>query len=144
MHHAELHVYNFRELPHAGIWIGHDSLIGEFSVIRGPGGVTIGDRVYLSPAVHIYSSDHMFDDLRRPFVEQGVTCRGVTIEDDTWIGAAAIILDGVHIGRGCVVAAGAVVTKDVPAFTMVGGVPARIIKQIGEVERPECVHSDGA
>ena len=131
MHHAELHVYNFRDLPHAFIRIGRDSLIGEFCVIRGPGGVNIGDRVYLSPGVHIYSSDHVLDDPNQSFVEQGVVCKGVFIEDDTWIGAMAIILDGVRIGKGSVVAAGAVVTADVPPHTMVGGVPARVIKKIG-------------
>jgi acetyltransferase-like isoleucine patch superfamily enzyme len=128
MHHAELHVYNFRGLPHAGIRIGRDSLVGEFCVIRGPGGVTIGDRVYLSPSVHIYSSDHVFGDPGVPFVEQGVTAKGVTIEDDCWIGAMAIILDGVKIGKGSVVAAGSVVTKDVPAHCLVAGAPARVLR----------------
>ncbi|PWH18778.1 MAG: transferase [Ardenticatenia bacterium] len=131
MHHAELHVYNFRDLPHAFIRIGRDSLIGEFCVIRGPGGVSIGDRVYLSPGVHIYSSNHIFSDTKRSFVEQGVVCKGVVIEDDTWIGASAIILDGVRVGKGSVVAAGAVVTTDIPPHTLVAGVPARVIKKIG-------------
>jgi len=130
MHHAELHVYNFRDLPHAGIRIGRDSLIGEFSVIRGPGGVTIGDRVYLSPMVHIYSSNHRFDDPQKPFIEQGVTAEGVVIEDDCWLGAMAIVLDGVTIGRGSVVGAGAVVTQDVPAHSLVAGVPARLVRDL--------------
>jgi acetyltransferase-like isoleucine patch superfamily enzyme len=130
MHHAELHVYNFRDLPHAGIRIGRDSLIGEFSLIRGPGGVTIGDRVYLSPGVHIYSSNHVFEDTERCFVDQGVTAEGVTIEDESWIGAKAVILDGVTVGRRSVVAAGAVVTSDVAPHTVVGGVPAKTIRQI--------------
>ena len=130
MHGAELHVYNFRDLPEAGISIGRDSLVGEFCVIRGPGGVTIGDRVYLSPAVHIYSSNHVFADAHAPFADQGVTCQGVAIEDDAWIGAGVIILDGVHVGRGAVIAAGAVVTEDVPPHTMVAGMPARVIKHL--------------
>lgn len=130
MHGAVLHVYNFRNLPHAGITIGRDSLIGEYNVIRGQGGVTIGDRVYTSPLVQIVAVNHVFDDPTRPFVEQGITAQGIVIEDDVWIGAGAIITDGVRVGKGAVVAAGAVVTRDVPPHTVVGGVPARVLREI--------------
>jgi acetyltransferase-like isoleucine patch superfamily enzyme len=130
MHHAELHVYNFRDLPHAGIEIGQDSLIGEFNVLRGQGGIKIGDRVYTSPFVQLAAVNHIFSDPNRPFVEQGISAQGITVEDDVWIGAGAIITDGVRIGRGAVVAAGAVVTGDVQAHTVVAGVPARVVKTI--------------
>jgi len=130
MHGAVLHVYNFRSLPHAWIKIGSESLIGEYSVIRGQGGVTIGDRVYTSPMTQIIAVNHVFDDPGRPFIEQGITARGITIEDDVWLGSACVVTDGVRIGRGSVVAAGAVVTDDVPPHTVVAGVPARVIKQI--------------
>ncbi|MER3545461.1 MAG: transferase [Chloroflexota bacterium] len=131
MHHAELHVYNFRNMPHSGIKIGRDGLISEFTVIRGQGGVTIGDRVYTSPFTQIVAVNHVFDDPTRPFIEQGITAQGIVIEDDVWIGSGAIITDGVHIGKGAVIAAGAVVTQDVPPHTVVAGVPARVIKEIG-------------
>jgi acetyltransferase-like isoleucine patch superfamily enzyme len=139
MHGAVLHVYNFRDLPHAGIKIGRDSLVGEYSVIRGQGGVTIGDRVYTSPFTQIIAVNHVFDNPDRPFVEQGITAQGIVIEDDVWLGAGAVITDGVCVGKGAVVAAGAVVTKDVQAHTVVGGVPARLIKNIdGEIiSKPE-------
>ncbi len=130
MHHAELHVYNFRDLPHAGIRIGRDGLIGEFCIIRGPGGVLIGDRVYLSPMVHLYSSNHVFDDPDLPFTAQEITAEGIVIEDDCWIGAMVVILDGVTVGRGSVVAAGAVVTQDVPPHSLVAGVPARVVRDL--------------
>jgi acetyltransferase-like isoleucine patch superfamily enzyme len=130
MHGAVLHVYNFRGLPHAGIRIGRDSLIGEYSVIRGQGGVTIGDRVYTSPMTQLIAVNHVVDDPARPFVEQGITAQGIVVEDDVWLGANAVVTDGVHIGCGAVVAAGAVVTKDVPAHTIVGGVPARVLREI--------------
>jgi len=135
MHGSVLHVYNFRNLPDAGIQIGADSLIGEYNVIRGQGGVRIGDRVYTSPMTQIIAVDHVFDDPERPFVEQGITARGIVIEDDVWIGANAVITDGVRVGRGAVVAAGAVVTADVPPHTVVGGVPARVLRAVGE--RPQ-------
>lgn len=135
MHGAVLHVYNFRDLPHAGIRIGRDSLVGEYTVIRGQGGVQIGDRVYTSPFCQIVAVDHVFDDPRRPFVEQGITAQGIVIEDDVWVGSGAIVTDGVRIGRGAVVAAGAVVTRDVPPHTVVAGVPARPVKTIdGKVD----------
>ena len=130
MHGAVLHVYNFRGIPHAGITIGKDSLIGEYSVIRGQGGVQIGDRVYTSPHTQIIAVNHIFNDPDRPFTQQGITAEGIIIEDDVWIGSGVIITDGVRVGQGAVVAAGAVVTHDVPAHTVVGGVPARIIKEI--------------
>jgi acetyltransferase-like isoleucine patch superfamily enzyme len=130
MHHAELHVYNFRDLPSAGIRIGRESLVGEYTVIRGQGGVTIGDRVYTSPFVQIVAVNHVFSDPDRPFVEQGITAEGIVVEDDVWIGSGAILTDGVCVGQGAVIAAGAVVTQDVPPHTVVGGVPARVIGEI--------------
>lgn len=141
MHGAILHVYNFRQIPHSGIRIGKDSLIGEHSVIRGQGGVTIGDRVYTSPFTQIIAVNHVFDDPKRPFSQQGITAEGIVIEDDVWIGAGAVITDGVHIGQGAVVAAGAVVTKNVPPHTVVGGVPAKPIKTIdGQQTNPRTIY----
>lgn len=138
MHGAILHVYNFRGMPQSGIKIGCNSLVGEYSVIRGQGGVQIGDRVYTSPFTQIIAVNHIFDDPTRPFVEQGITAQGIVIEDDVWLGAGAIITDGVRVGKGAVVAAGAVVTKDVPPHTVVGGVPAKIIKHIdGSISKPD-------
>jgi acetyltransferase-like isoleucine patch superfamily enzyme len=126
--HAVLHVFNFRNLPRAGIRIGRNCLISEFNVLRGQGGITIGDNVYTSPHVQIVAVDHVFGDPARPIVEQGITAPGIVIEDDVWIGSGAIVLDGVRVGRGAVIAAGAVVTRDVPAGTVVGGIPATVIK----------------
>jgi len=130
MHGAVLHVYNFRDLPNAGIKIGKDCLIGEFSIIRGQGGVIIGDRVYTSPHTQIIAVNHRFDDPKQPFIDQGITAQGITIEDDVWLGANVVVTDGVKIGQGAVVAAGAVVTNDVPAHTVVAGVPARVVREI--------------
>jgi acetyltransferase-like isoleucine patch superfamily enzyme len=143
MHGAVLHVYNYRDLPHAGIRIGRDSLIGEYTVIRGQGGVTIGDRVYTSPLTQIIAVNHVFDDPRRPFVEQGITAEGIVIEDDVWLGSGSIVTDGARIGRGAVIAAGAVVTADVPPGVVVGGVPARVLRTIGDAApRPSRVGTD--
>jgi acetyltransferase-like isoleucine patch superfamily enzyme len=142
MHGAVLHVYNFRELPHAFIRIGCDSLIGELNVLRGQGGITIGDRVYTAPLVQLLAVNHVYSDPTRPMIEQGITAEGIVVEDDVWIGAGAIITDGVRIGQGAVVAAGAVVTKDVAPYTVVGGVPAHMIKPIiaGDKKVPLTIH----
>ena len=138
MHGSVLHVYNFRGIPHSGIRIGAHSLIGEYNVIRGQGGVTIGDRVYTSPMVQLVAVSHLFDDTSRSFVEQGITAQGITVEDDVWIGSGAIVTDGVTIGKGSVVAAGSVVTRDVPAGTLVAGAPARAIRAVGNApEKPK-------
>ena len=131
MHGSVLHVYNFRSIPHSGISVGENSLIGEFNVIRGQGGVQIGNRVYTSPMVQIMAVNHVFADKTRPFVEQGITAQGIIIEDDVWIGSGAVITDGVRVGKGSVVAAGSVVTHDVAPHTIVAGVPARLVRTIG-------------
>jgi acetyltransferase-like isoleucine patch superfamily enzyme len=137
MHHAELHVYNFRNLPNAHIKIGKNCLIGEFNVLRGQGGIRIGDNVYTAPLVQMTAINHICNDPNVPIIKQGITAQGILIEDDAWIGAGAIILDGVRVGKGAVVAAGAVVTQDVPPHTIVGGVPAKVLKTIdGSAERP--------
>ncbi|MGH7894006.1 MAG: acyltransferase [Candidatus Binatia bacterium] len=136
MRGAVLHVYNFRNLPHAGIRIGRDCLISEYTVVRGQGGVTLGDRVYTSPMTKLVAVNHVFDDPDRPFVEQGITAEGIVVEDDVWIGTGAVVTDGVRIGRGAVVAAGAVVTADVPAHTLVAGVPARVVRDVSAAGQP--------
>lgn len=136
MHHAELHVFNFRDLPKAHITIGKNCLISEFNVLRGQGGITIGDNVYTSPFVQMMSVNHVYADRTQPIIAQGITAEGIVVEDNVWIGSSAVILDGVHIGKGAVVAAGAVVTQDVPSNTVVAGVPAKVVKEITETRTP--------
>lgn len=135
MHHAELHVFNFRDLPNAHIKIGENCLISEFNVLRGQGGITIGNNVYTSPFVQMVAVNHVYADREQPIIAQGITAQGITIQDNVWIGSSAIILDGVTVGKGAVVAAGAVVTKDVAPHTIVAGVPAKLVKEISSEER---------
>jgi acetyltransferase-like isoleucine patch superfamily enzyme len=133
MYGSALHVYNFRNIPHSGIRIGSDCLIGEYNVLRGQGGIDIGNRVYTSPMVQLLAVNHIFDDPGRSFMEQGITAEGINIEDDVWLGAGAIVTDGVRIGAGSVVAAGSVVNRDVPPRTVVAGVPAVVIREISKL-----------
>jgi acetyltransferase-like isoleucine patch superfamily enzyme len=136
MHGSILHVYNFRDLPHAGITIGARCIVGEMSVIRGQGGVTIGDDVLIAPKVQILAVEHIAQSTRVPIIEQGLTATGIVIESGAWIGAGAIVTDGVRIGRNAVVGAGAVVTRDVPDGAVAVGVPARIIRTLEDGDPP--------
>jgi len=129
MHHAELHVFNFRDLPHAFIKIGRRCFVGEFTLIRGQGGVVIGDAVLIAPGVQILAVNHNYGLIGIPIMDQGITAKGITIKDGAWLGGGAVILDGVTIGEGAVIGANAVVTKDVPAHSVVVGSPARVIKR---------------
>lgn len=111
-----------------GLKVGNNSSIGPYSYIGCSGYIEIGDNVMMSPRVSIYSENHNFSETDRPMIEQGVTRSFVIIEDDCWIAANAVILAGVTVGKGSVIAAGSIVTKDVPPYSIVGGNPARMIK----------------
>lgn len=112
-----------------GLTIGSNSAIGAYSFLGAQGGIVIGNDVIMGPRVSFHAENHRYDDPAVPIRLQGETRRGIVVEDDCWIGAGAIILDGVQIGRGAVIAAGSVVTKDVAPYTVVGGSPARVLKQ---------------
>jgi acetyltransferase-like isoleucine patch superfamily enzyme len=139
------------------IVIGAESRIFEFAVIRcvgGIGDIVIGSRVNINPHCVLYSgngisigdgtliaagtsiipANHAIADLHRPIRDQGFAPSkgGVVIEEDVWIGTNVSILDGVRIGRGAVIAAGAVVTKSVPSLAIHGGVPARWLGTRGD------------
>lgn len=108
--------------------IGDHTRIGLHNTIIGP--VTIGDHVNLAQGITVTALNHNFADTDKRIDEQGVSTSPVVIEDDIWIGANAVVLPGVTIGHHSVIAAGAVVTKDVPPHSLVAGVPAKIIRQI--------------
>lgn len=109
------------------VHIGHSSIIGLGSVIIGP--VSIGNEVLLAQHVAISGSNHGYEAIDVPPRLQPDTCKPVIVEDEVWIGANSVIVAGVRLGKHCVVAAGSVVTKDVPAFSVVGGNPARVLKK---------------
>jgi len=141
MKNAILHVYNFRNLPHSHITVGRRSLIGESCILRGQGGITIGDDVYLGTLVQILAVNHVFHDTTRPISMQGITAQGISIGNGSWIGSGAIILDGVRIGCNVVVGAGAVVTRDIPDYCIAVGNPARVIRNLRTDPFPHEQHS---
>lgn len=107
--------------------IGDNSSIGINSDVIGP--VNIGKNVMMGPECAIYTTNHAHDRTDIPMILQGYTPeKPVVIEDDVWIGRRVIILPGVTISKGCIVAAGAIVTKSTPPYAIAGGNPAKIIK----------------
>jgi maltose O-acetyltransferase len=112
--------YGPGQLRREGLRIGAHSRINRDCCLDARGSLQIGDNVSVSPEVMILTAYHRHDDDNFP-----VETRAVTIEDHVWIGTRAMIMPGVTLGRGCVVAAGAVVTRDVPPLTIVAGIPAR-------------------
>lgn len=108
--------------------LGENSFIGSFSVIGCNEYISIGKNCMIAQSVSIRDTDHNFESLEIPMIEQGIKTGRVIIEDNVWIGYGAVITKDVKIGEGSIIAANAVVTKDVPKNAIVGGVPAKIIK----------------
>lgn len=110
-----------------GFKIGSRSGLGINARLQGP--LTIGDNVMMGPDVMVYTQNHNTDRTDIPMIEQGNSeKREVVIGNDVWIGARCIIMPGVKIGDGSILAAASVITKDVPPYSVVGGVPAKLIK----------------
>lgn len=107
--------------------IGSETRIGMSNVIIGP--VTIGNSVIFAQNVVMSGLNHSYEDISLPISKQKEITSPITIEDECWIGANAVITAGVTIGKHCVIAAGSVVTKNIPAYSVAVGNPARVIKQ---------------
>ena len=116
------------------IRVGDHSELGTRSMIQG--GVEIGSHVIMGPDVKIYARNHIIDDLHVPIALQGKTFHTTRIGDDVWIGANVVILAGATVGSHSVIGAGAIVTRDVPDYAVVGGNPARVIRDRREARAP--------
>ncbi len=110
------------------ITIGNQVGIGEFAYLGGAGGLSIGDECIIGQYFSCHPENHHFSDIDTAIRLQGTERKGITVGKNCWIGSKVSILDGVEIGESCVIAAGAVVTKSMPSFSVIGGVPARVIK----------------
>lgn len=123
-HQTILKGYHVNELR-----IGEQTWIGQQCFLHAAGGIDIGARVGIAPGVRILTSFHTEAGRATPILFAPIELRPVRIDDDSDIGIGAIVMPGVHIGRGAQVGAGAVVTKDVPAYAVVTGVPARVVRE---------------
>jgi acetyltransferase-like isoleucine patch superfamily enzyme len=109
------------------IKIGNSCFVNSFSILYGHGDLTIGNGCLIGPQVTIVPANYGFQERDVPFRLQTPTMEGITIEDNVWIGAGVTILDGCTIGESSIVAAGAVVTKSIPPYSIFAGVPAKKI-----------------
>lgn len=114
--------------PGEGLEIGDGTYIGPYCFLGAGGGIKIGKNVLSGACVHFLAENHKFDEAGKNINEQGVSRKGIVVEDNVWIGNQVLILDGVRIGQGSIVAAGAVVTHDVAPMSIVGGNPAKLIR----------------
>lgn len=112
------------------IHIGDNVGIGEYAYLGGGGGLDIGDNCIIGQYLSCHPENHNYQDKTLQIRQQGVNRKGIKIGENCWIGAKVTIADGVEIGQHCVIAAGAVVTSSMPDYSVVGGVPAKILKTI--------------
>lgn len=122
-------IYRYAHLITYGgkITLGNKCSVQPWVMISGPGNVTIGNYVRIAPRVTIVAGNHVFDRSDIPIHEQGMKGGDITIQDDCWLGANAVILSGVTVREGSVIGAGSVVTKDTEAYGIYAGVPAKLI-----------------
>ncbi len=113
--------------------IGQNTLVGIGNVVIGP--VTLGNDIILAQNIVISGLNHSYEDIGIPIHHQRVTTRPIVIEDECWIGANVVITAGVTIGKHAVVAGGAVVTGDIPPYTVAAGNPARVIKKYNPITK---------
>lgn len=112
-----------------GLTIGEHSSIGPYGYVGCSGKITIGKNVMFGPKCSLFAENHVFSDTESSIKSQGVQQKGITVEDDCWIGSNVTILDGVTIGKGSVIGAGTLITKDVPADSIVVDKRVKVLKQ---------------
>lgn len=132
------HLWPYAFLDSAGgsIRIGTNVSIGSYTEIYGHGGCVIGNDCQIAGHCYIIPANHRFVDPELPIRLQGLECKGIVIEEDCWLGHGVSVLDGVRIGRGSVIGARAVVTKDIPPYSIAVGIPARVVGQRGGPRTP--------
>jgi acetyltransferase-like isoleucine patch superfamily enzyme len=113
-----------------GLKIGNHSAVGQFTEFGAAGGIEIGSDVIMGSYISFHSENHNFNDSTKLIREQGVTSKGIKLGNNIWVGAKVTFLDGCEVGDNSVVAAGAVVSGVFPKNSVIGGIPAKIIKNI--------------
>lgn len=111
------------------IELGEYANIGVFCNISSNSKIKIGKKVLIGPHCSLFATEHRFENRDIPIADQGWTSKGITIEDNVWIGAGVVVLDGVTIGRDSIIGAGAVVSEDIPEFSIAVGIPAKVVRK---------------
>ncbi|NJL78010.1 MAG: acyltransferase [Richelia sp. RM2_1_2] len=119
---------DIRALNDTHIKIEQDTFIGPYVCIAGPGNIKIGKNCLIAAHSGLFANNHNFTDPFEYIAKQGITSKGIVIEDDCWLGHNVTVIDGVTIGKGCVIGAGSVVTKDIPPYSIAVGTPAKVVK----------------
>ena len=112
----------------AGIRMGSGSSVDAYSYIGAGGPITIGENVIMGQHISFHAENHNYERTDVPIKYQGTRRRGIVIEDDCWVGANSTFLDGAHVGRGCVIAAGSIVRGEVPPYSVAAGAPVRVLR----------------
>lgn len=111
------------------VHLGDKVFVGPYTILNGQGGIEIGHNSLIAGHCYLVAGNHVFSDPDTPIQEQGFVSKGIVLEEDVWLGGGVTVLDGVRIGKGAVVSAGAVVTRSVEPFSVMAGVPARLVKK---------------
>ena len=119
---------NIRALNATDIYIGERTLISNDVCIIGEGNIKIGKDCFIGDNSGIFTSHHIFSDINMNTMYNCVNKKGIVIEDDCWLGHGVTVLNGVTIGKGSVISPNSVVTKDIPPYSDVAGIPAKVIK----------------
>lgn len=126
---SRIHAGSKITIKRGTINIGDDTTIGDDNVLLSGGNISIGNKVIFADSVKVIAFQHIYEDLEMAIKDQPLVGNEISIGDETWIGLNSIIVGNVHIGKHCVVASGSVVTKSIPSYSVVAGVPAKIIKR---------------
>lgn len=129
---CRIHDYAMILTYRGNIEMGDNCSLNPFSILYGHGGLKIGNGVRIAAHTVVIPSNHKIDRIDIPIFQQGHEQKGIIIENDVWIGANCTILDGVVIGKGCVIGAGSVVTRSIPEYSVAAGVPAKVMYKRGE------------
>lgn len=124
---AIMHIFSRVEYR-GNLRVGRNSTWNWGCWINALGGIQIGSNVIIGPYCIIHSANHRFDDVDKPITNQGYEKASVKIDDNCWLAANVIVLPGVTVGKGCVIGAGSVVTKDIPPYSVAVGNPAKVIR----------------
>ena len=123
---------DIRALNNTCVEIEEETFIGPYVCIAGPGNIKIGKGCLIAAHSGLFANNHNFTDPVQYIAKQGITRKGIVIEDDCWLGHNVTVTDGVTIGKGSVIGAGSVVTKNIPPYSIAVGAPAKVIKSRSE------------